>query len=328
MKALQKGLVGAHGAKTNAVLAIRDPACGSMFVASGPGDVQASDLHRIGSVTKTYVTGVIMGLVNDGVLSLDGDRLSKWVTTIPNASAITIRELLSHTGGVFNYTDDMTWEAAVAADPTRVWAPSDLVAVAARNTPYFAPGQGWTYSNTDFILLGMIAEAVTGQKIGALVRQRVFEKAMLNATFFAGEEPALGTLAKGYDATGKDVTNYADPSYAWAAGAMVATPADVALWIEELGNGTFYDAATQAEIVMPAPMSSQGGGSYGLGLEMLSAAATGIGPAYGHGGDIAGYHTQAFYFPEKKTTIVAIVDSDADDPNNVSIVALDALFGG
>jgi D-alanyl-D-alanine carboxypeptidase len=164
-KALQKGMIGAHGAKTNAVLALRDPTCGSMFVSSGPGNVTASELQRVGSVTKTYVTGVILGLVNQGLLSLDKDVLSKWVTTIPNAASITIRELLSHTGGVYNYTDDTTWEAAVAADPTKVWAPSDLVAVAARNTPYFAPGQGWTYSNTDFILLGIIAEAVTNGKV-------------------------------------------------------------------------------------------------------------------------------------------------------------------
>ena len=149
----------------------------------------------------------------------------------------------------------------------------------------------------------------------------------MTATFFAGEEPVVGTLAKGRDTAGTDVTNYADPSYAWAAGAMVATPGDVALWIEQLGAGSFYDAATQALVTTPAAMSSQNGGSYGLGIEMLDASITGIGPAFGHGGDIAGYHTQAFYFPEKKTTIVAIVDSDADNPNNVSLVALSVLFG-
>jgi D-alanyl-D-alanine carboxypeptidase len=166
-KALKKGLDAAHGAKTNAVLALRDPTCGPMFVSSGPGGVVPTDLHRVGSVTKTYVTGVIMGLVSEGMLSLDHDVLSKWVTTIPSASSITIRQLLSHTAGVFNYTDDAAWEAAVAASPTKVWAPSELVAVAARNTPYFAPGQGWTYSNTDFILLGIIARRSPSRRLAS-----------------------------------------------------------------------------------------------------------------------------------------------------------------
>ena len=327
--ALQKGLDGAHGKTTNAVLAIRDPACGAMFVTSGPGHVDATKLHRIGSVTKTYVAAVILGLVNAGKLSLDGDFLSQWVTTIPNAATITVRQLLSHTGGVFSYTADTAFESAVAANPTMVWAPADIVAVAARNTPYFAPGQGWTYSNTDYILLGIIAEAVTGAKIGALVRQMVLTKAGLGATFFDGEEPIVGELAEGLGTAGQDETHYADPSYAWAAGAIAATPGDVALWMEQVGNGTFYDAATQAELTTPAPMSSMSGAAYGLGIILFDASITaGGGPAIGHDGAIPGYGTQAFYFTEKKTTLVSIVDSDADDPNNVSLAALTVLFGG
>jgi len=327
LAALQKGVDGAHGAATNAVLSLRDPTCGDMFVSSGPGKVTASELHRIGSVTKTYVAAVILGLVNEGKLSLDADFLSTWVTTIPNGSTITIRQLLSHTSGVFNYTDDTTFESEVTMDPTKVWAPSELVAVAARNTPYFAPGQGWTYSNTDYILLGIIAEAVTSGKIGALVRQDVLTKVGLNATFFAGEEPVQGTLALGLSTTGANETNFADPSYAWAAGAIVATPGDVALWIERVGSGAFYDAKTQAELVTPAAMSDQDGFAYGLGVFLIDPSVTGgAGPGIGHSGDIPGYHTQAFYFPNEKTTIVSICDSDADDTNNLTAVALEVLF--
>jgi CubicO group peptidase (beta-lactamase class C family) len=183
---------------------------------------------------------------------------------------------LAHSSGLFNYTDDLAFEKTA---PSTVYTPRQLVDVSLRNPVYFAPGSSWHYSNTNFILLGMVAEAAGKAKLGAL---------------------------------------------AWAAGAIVATPGDVALWIEKVGSGAFYDAAMQKELLTTVHTDSPSV-DYGLGIMVFDAAITagagagaGAGVGIGHGGDIPGYHTQAFHFPDKRTTIVAIVDSDSETPTTLA----------
>lgn len=321
--ALQRGLDGAHAKTTEAVLAIRNAACGARTLVSGPSKTtDAKSLHRVGSVTKTFTAAVILSLVKDGVLGLD-DKLAKWVPDVTGGDGITLRQLLDHQSGLFNYTDDVAFERTPV---TTVYTPRQLVDVSLRNPVYFAPGTSWHYSNTNFILLGMVAEAAGKAKLGVLVRTRVLDKAGLTATFFDGEEPLGGTLAPAQNASGGDATKVLDPSWAWAAGSMVATPGDLAHWIEQVGGGTFYDAAQQKELLTTVSTDTANL-DYGLGIMVFGAAITaGAGTGIGHGGDIPGYHTQAFYFPDTKTTLVAIVDSDADNPNDVSLAALKVLF--
>lgn len=320
---LQAGLDKARDPRTNAVLAVKNPACGVRVLTSGPSKLDGTELHRIGSVTKTYVAAVVLTLARDGVLGLD-DAIGKWVSDVPGADGITVRQLLAHTSGLFNYTDDKTFRSkAITTD--RVWQPRELVAVAVAHPPYFAPGGGWHYSNTNYVLLGMIAENAGKAKIGALVRARVLTPINATATFFDGEEPVAGTLTLGFDAQGDDMRRIG-PSWAWAAGAMLATPADLVTWTERLGSGAFYDAAQQKEVTTTVA-TEESTLRYGLGMMVLSGRATlGAGTGYGHGGDTPGYHTQAFHFPAKGTTIVSIVDSDAAPANDVSAAALTVLF--
>lgn len=319
---LQTKIDAAHAKTTNAVLALKDPVCGTRVIPSGPGNLTAAHLHRIGSVTKTYVGAVVLALASEGALGLD-DTLDAFAVDVPNAAGITVRQLLTHTSGLFNYTDDATF-IAEATSSKRTYTPAALVAIGTKHDPYFAPGKGWHYSNTNYVLLGMIAEQKGGAKISALVRRRILDKLGLGATFLEGEEALVGTLAIGTSETGEDLTDAYGPTWSWAAGAMVATPSDVASWIEALASGTFHDAATQK--AMLTTVSAGNGTDYGLGIMGLRATITGgLGPGFGHGGDIPGYHTQAFYFPDKKTTLVAIVDSDADSPNDLTLAAIEVL---
>jgi D-alanyl-D-alanine carboxypeptidase len=320
--ALRAALAKAHDADTDAVLAVKN-ACGVRVLTDGPSKLDGTELQRIGSVTKTYVAAVILTLVREGALGLD-DAVSKWVENIPGGDGITVRELLRHTSGLFNYTDDKTFVShAITKDGT--WTPRQLVDVAIAHPPYFEPGKDWRYSNTNYVLLGMIAEAAGKAKIGALVRSRVLEPVGATATFFDGEEPVSGKLAVGLDTLGRDM-RVVGPSWAWAAGAMVAAPGDLVTWIEKLGSGAFYDATQEAEVKQTVATDTLTLG-YGLGLMVLSARATaGAGTGYGHGGDTPGYHTQAFYFPASKTTIVAIVDRDGATANDISAAALGVLF--
>lgn len=320
---LQEGLDRAHSAKTDAVLAVKTTSCGLRVLTSGPSKLDGSELHKIGSVTKTYVAAVILRLAKGGALALD-DRISTWVKDVPGGDTITIRQLLDHTSGLFNYTDDEAFMTTAFAGE-RSWSPRELLEVAVSHDPYFEPGAGWHYSNTNYVLLGMIAEASGKAKIGVLVRQHVLDAIEARATFFDGEEPVRGTLATGRNTRGQDISRAIGPSWAWAAGAMVATPADLARWVEQLGSGAFH-GAQQAELLdgVATDVSTI---RYGLGIMIFDARATGgAGIGYGHGGDIPGYHTQTFYFPETKTTLVSIVDSDAESPNDVSVAALDVLF--
>lgn len=320
---LQAGLDAADRTKKGAVLAVKTPACGLRVLTSGASTLTPSMLHRVGSVTKTYVGALILDLASDGALSID-EPISKFQLGVPSDDAITVRHLLNHTSGLFNYTEDGDFMATAVTTKT-VYAPSDLVATAVKHSPYFEPGKGWHYSNTNFILLGMIAEKVGGARVSVLLRQRVLDRAGLTSTFFEGEEPVGGELAHGFSRRGLDLTDTYGTTWSWSAGAMVASPADVVRWIELLGSGAFHDPETQ-KAMMTTVRAIYGSMRYGLAIMAFDEAVTGgMGPGIGHDGDIPGYHTLALYFPERSTTLVAIVDSDADDHNELSVAAIDVL---
>ncbi len=305
----------------DAVLAVTTDDCGRHVYVSGDSGIGAEDLFRIGSVTKTYTASVVLRLVSQAKLSLS-DVVESYVPNVPNGSTITLRMLLNHTSGLYNYTDDSTFLSQLQ----KTWTPTELVQIAANHPVLFAPGTQWDYSNTNYVLAGMIAEQVGGKGIEELIRTELLTPNSLAHTFLDGEEPVDGSLAPGYLQNGNDATNAVNPSFAWAAGAMVATPADTGSWIELLGGGAIHDASIQAELETPTPTTSSGV-SYGLGVFLLSPAITGgAGPGVGHGGDIFGYHTQAFHFPQTNVTIVAIVNKDGTDPNGITAAALTTLF--
>ena len=307
----------------NAMLAVRNVACGtSVYVSGDPASATTASLWRIGSVTKTYVSAVILTLVREKKVALDSD-LGVYLPDIPKTKGVTVRMLLNHTSGVFNYTAD----PAFGAEPQKVWTPRALVDLAVAHDPTGAPGEKWSYSNTNYVLLGMVAEKVGGARLGELVRSRALTPAGLRGTFFDGEEPLGGALATGFDARGKDVSYKFHMSGPWAAGAMTATGADLCDWIATLhGDGKVLTGAEQ-KLLTDGAIAMGGGASYGLGVLILDARITaGAGVGLGHDGSIDGYHTQAFYFPEKKTAICAVVNQDGKDPNDVTLAALKALF--
>ena len=311
-----------------AVLAVTTPSCGRWVGASGESTkgvaLQASDVFRVGSITKTFVATSVLTLVASGAVGLE-DPLEKWLPGFPNGAAITLHQVLNHTSGIFNYTDDATFDQTVAQDPATVWTPQQLVDIAAGHPPYFAPGKGWQYSNTDYILLGMLLEKVTGQKAGKVLHADAIDKAALSFTTLAGYEPTAGTLAHGFSTTGADVSTLFDPSYAWTAGAMVASPGDLADWAVALYGGSILDAKTLGLMLQTVDTGAQGI-HYGLGVFVWDPSVVGGTRGWGHPGDIDGYHSQMLYLPDKKTAIVAIVNSDAADPNGVTVAALKVLL--
>jgi D-alanyl-D-alanine carboxypeptidase len=301
---------------------VQTPACSGIVVVSGdPSTATRDSQWRIGSLTKTFVSATILSLEKDGKLTLD-DLLAKWIPSVPKTDGVTLRHLLNHTSGIFNYTEDPSF----FVDPAKKWPPSDLVAFATTHDPYFAPGAGWHYSNTNYILLGMIAQLAGGGTVGQLLHARAMGPAKLTHTLFDGED-AIGPMAKGFSKSKKDVTFLDDPSGSWAAGAMVATGIDLVQWASELyGTRDVLDDAEHDELVKGAVPTGTGE-TYGLGAFLLPPSETaGAGPAIGHAGDIDGYHTMAFWFPQKSWAIVSIVNQDGVDPNAILAAALLALL--
>ncbi|MFO0564719.1 MAG: serine hydrolase domain-containing protein [Polyangiaceae bacterium] len=304
----------------DAALAVISEDCGVQSFVRGDSNLTGAELFRIGSVTKTYVASIVLGLVGAGKLSLD-DKLDTWVTGVPNGNAITLRMLLNHTSGIFNYTSD----ASFLADLGKVWQPEELVALASAHGAVDPPGSVWKYSNTNYICLGIIAEKVGQKGIAEQIREKLLSPNQLAHTFLDGEEALGDPLAPGFTQNGSDATNAIHPSGPWTAGAMTATTEDTAKWIRNLVTGKVLAAAQQTEMEKGEPVAS--GVSYGLGLLMLDAALSGgAGKGLGHDGSINGYHTQAFHFRESNTTIVSIVNQDGADPNTVMAAALGVLF--
>jgi D-alanyl-D-alanine carboxypeptidase len=327
--AIQGGLDAARDANElkHAAIAVETERCGKRTFLSHDPEAEATvtetSLWRLGSITKTFVSAVILNLASSGKLGLD-DALEEYVPTFPDAATITVRQLMNHTSGIFNYSSDEEFLAILSADSGHEFTPMELVGFAASHPLSFEPGEGFAYSNTNYILLGLIAENVEGTNIGAIVRSLAFEKAGLTTTFFAGEEPVVGDFTPGYYGD-LDVTFYYDPSVAWASAAIVSTPGDLLTWVHALyGSDGVVDVEAKSELTQF--VDTNGYGPYGLGVQQMAATAShGNGPGLGHGGTIAGYQAQAFWFDDTKFGLVTLIAETSVDPAPFGALALEAL---
>jgi D-alanyl-D-alanine carboxypeptidase len=251
--------------------------------------MRPTDRFRIASVTKTFVATVVLQLVAEGRLRLEDTVESRLPSLVPNGSSITIQELLNHTSGLFDYTQDPSFVAAVISNPGREWSPRELVAAATAHPPLFAPGAAFSYSNTNYIVVGLIVEAVTGEPIGKTLRRRIFDPLGLRSTTFA-PGAIQGHAAHGYvvsapplpfpPGTIVDMTALVSPSVAWAAAQIASNADDVTTFFRALLGGRLLPRAQLAQ------MKPTGASVYGLGLRV---AQTPCGVAYGHVGDYPGY---------------------------------------
>jgi D-alanyl-D-alanine carboxypeptidase len=307
-------------------LAVSTPACGlTSYVSSSDASAPTNHTYRVASNTKTFTASVILKLVADGKLGLD-DLVSSILPTAPGVTGMTVRQILSHTSGLFDYASDDNFNAERAANPMRQWSPDELLQVAASHPPDFAPGTSWSYSNTGFIVAGMIAVKLGGAEISQQIRDRLLTPAGLPAIYFDSEEPPQGTLAKAYDDSGNDVSMKYNESWIWSAGAIVATTADLTNWMIQLGSGKVHDPMWQSELTNGV-QTGRAGETYGLGLFMFDASYNGgAGRSVGHIGFLAGYQSQSFYFPDTDVAITGITTCNGGDPNDIRIGAIGVLF--
>jgi D-alanyl-D-alanine carboxypeptidase len=275
--------------------------------------------HRIGSVTKTFTATLLLQAADEGLLSLD-DTIDQYVKGVPNGNKITLRQLADMTSGIASYTEDDQWVKEWLSDPHRVWKPDELARIGIKQSPLFEPGTGWFYSNTNYVLLGLVLEQVTGKPIGQLYREQIIEPLGLQSTSFP--EPADSYIpephAQGYTLQGKssgekptDVTDWS-PSEAWTAGEMISTVDDLLVYGRALGTGKgLLSPDMQSErldsFVSDVPPLNKpplkGDLAYGIGLGKDHG-------WVGHNGEIPGFNTYLFYHPELDAVVAVEVNSD------------------
>jgi D-alanyl-D-alanine carboxypeptidase len=268
-----------------------------------------ADHTRIGSVTKTFTGTVILQLVDEGKLKLD-ESIAKWFPTAPEASQITIRELGNMSSGIDTYTADEAITDRYFTHPQTIWKADELIAGGLAGERKFAPGKGFFYSDTNTLMLGKIAEAVTGKSIGTLLRERIFQPLKLKGTSFPATTKIPAPFWNGYTAQGVEGTKVRDsthwsPTFAGAAGQVISTLPDLHRWAIALGTGSLISKGAQQQRLKPNPFSVAEGREYLFCL----------GDDHGwllHTGDIPGYNTTIGYLPKKQAVIVVMANTDIE----------------
>ena len=321
----------------------------------GGGDAVALGDHiRIGSNTKTWTATAILQLAQEGKIAVT-DPVSKYRPDVPNGENITIAQVLDMRSGLYNYSETPELNEALDNDPGRVWMPEELLALGLSQPPYFPPGGGYHYSNTNYVLLGLIAEQLDGKPLAEIYRDRIIGPAGLTSSsfpeptdtslpdpyshgYFFGTnmltltDPALpqdmqaqamdGTLAP------TDVTNN-NPSWTWSAGGGISTAEDLATWAEALAGGKALDADMQKQrlaSVQPTDPSSPEAAGYGWGIAKM-------GPMYGHTGELPGYNSFMGSDPENGVTLIVWANlapgANGHDPaSTIAKNLIDEMYAG
>ena len=290
----------------------------------------AVDTHfRIGSITKTMTSAATLLLAQEGKLSLD-DPVTKYIPDVPNGDNITIAQLLEMRSGLYNFTNSPAITTRMDDDPTKVWKPQQLLDIAFAQPPNFAPGAEYEYNNTNYVLLGLIVEKLDGQPIATVFEERFFKPLGMTDTSFPAAAsnaipepfshgymyggastvmtgsppytPAMAAEARAGTLQPKDYTDV-NHSFAWAAGAVISTAADLATWMKALSGGKVFNAEYQriwqdsAEIINPANSYNW----YGYGIDQLR---WGKHVLDLHGGQTTGYNAEAGHDPATDMTLV------------------------
>ena len=284
--------------------------------------MKPTDRLLLGSVGKTYVSAVALQLVHEKRFGLD-DPISKylggepWFGRLPNAERVTVRHLMTHTSGLVRYELNPKFTADLSANPDKVWSPEDRLAYLFDAHPPFAPGEGWEYSDTNYIVLGMVIERAGGAPYYEQLRKRILDKHGLKDTIpvesrtvpglvqgYAGQKNPFG----GSDEMIRDGKFAVNPQFEWTGGGLAVTALDLARWAKLLYEGRIVDASLMDDLLEGVPAKLGPETKYGLGVIIRP---TAHGVTYGHSGFMPGYQTDVMYFPELRTSIAVQVNSSA-----------------
>jgi D-alanyl-D-alanine carboxypeptidase len=284
---------------------------------------------RAASNTKTMTAAVIVQLIQEGKLSFD-DLISKYVQGVPNGDKITIRQLLKMRTGLYNFTNAPELAESLDHNPDKAWTTDEVLAMAFKQPPHFAPGAEFEYNNTNYYLLGLVAEKIEGQPLANIFERRLFgplgmkNTALPASTSNAIPEPYshgylygsasyalvdapypadLQAAAKAGTLKPNDDT-WQNPSAYFAAGGIISTADDLATWMRALVGGKLFNADYHRQWLdspEPEDPAKPDGQKYGYGIALLT-----FGPnkIYFHGGEMPGYNSFMGYDPANDVTLV------------------------
>ncbi len=328
-----------------AAAAIVDATLPPILVLSGTAnldtgrDILEDDLFHAGSITKTFTAAWIMQLDQEGLLSID-DVVADYLT-FPRGDEITLRQLLAHTSGITAFTSMK--EFAVWYEENPYPTPFEVLEFM-RQHPYhsFDPGDEYEYSNSNYYLLGLIGELITGKPWHVEIRNRFLDPYQLSSTYIYGLEQGPASQVQGYVACPEPycepaglMTTGDDSGYrlGWAAGGIVSTPGDLARWIELLVAGPVLDEIRRLEMQTITPQSAEAmkeTGEYfkfnkGVGLCLFQFYTSEAGFGWGHEGQIGGFGNLAAYFPDVETGLALSANEVSSDVNTGLQLLVDAL---
>ncbi len=314
-----------------ATLGIVLPDGTELALAAGWADIEEripmkpTDRMFTGSAGKTFVAAVALQLVQEGKLRLDS-KVSEflgreaWFSRLPNHEDLTVRMIMTHTGGLPRYVFKEAFIDRLLEVPDKVWEPVELLEFVFDDPQVHPAGQGWSYSDTDYIVLGMIIEGICRNDYYSELEKRILAPLSLRSTGPSNQRRLEG-LVTGYTADGAPPFKLpgkvpvkgvypVNPQFEWCGGGLITTSLDMARWAKMLYEGEVFSDAMLKEMLRPMDFrtgepAEQG---YGLGVMVFKRP---FGFIYGHGGVFPGYQTQMSYFPLWKIAVTMQVNADS-----------------
>jgi len=318
----------------------------------------ADDYFRAGSNTKSMISAVIVQLAQENKLHLT-DVISQYISGVPNGNKITLELLMKNRSGLYNYTADPTFIKNYDKNPSRIWHPQELLDIAFKHQIKFAPNEKFDYCNTNFILLGMIAEKLDRKPLAKIFQDRLFGPLGMKHTYLpTGNDNSLKNpyshgylygdashvfIASPYSAKEREEAETGtikpndytiqNASWAWAAGGVITTAKDLAIWVKGLSNGKLFNdeyyQKWRHSFTRVEPNNQFVEYGYGMFLrtrgEDLSQA------IYFHSGHLPGYHSYMIYDPVKQITIIlwvnlAMILEGHEPGEELRTIGVDALM--
>lgn len=286
---------------------------------------------QAGSISKSFTSMIILQLEAQGDLELD-DSITQYLPQYPRWQNVTIRELLNHTSGIFEYTKTGRFKQIRTCNPSQTMTPAQLVQMACAHSSYFPPSKGWKYSNTNYVLLGMIIEAITHKPYGEVLDSYIHNNPKLNLTstyyrprMYSAEE--IAEMAHGYSSSGVDVIT-SNMSWAYSAGAIVTTPTDLLTWWQSLFQNRIlsthqlnqmmslvYEHTSRNHYCLagrPAPQLQyyQVDKRYGLGIVQSASGSADIGTIWWHNGSTQGFKAIVMWLPKSNIYLSFMINRD------------------
>ncbi|MGQ7871372.1 serine hydrolase domain-containing protein [Sunxiuqinia sp. sy24] len=273
-------------------------------------------LFAIGSITKNFVATLTLKLTEEGKLSLD-DPLSKWLPEYPHVnSEITIRQLLNHTSGIYMFWSNQKIWDDLKKDRTKIWTPEKVLSYI--KEPYFEPGEGYRYSNTNYLLMAMIIEKATGSNLSTEFKERFWKPLHIKNAYLSIEEEIPNNQAHVYGDNFNNDSSYQDltflprashESITYGSSGLFMTAGELALWCHSLFEGKILNQQSMDEMLQFVSSGlSANMNDYGLGVELFKRKYSNGKKAYGHSGANIGTSAVMIYLPEQHLTFVVMIN--------------------